>query len=420
MTNSPPEAALHIVVLSCTSERDGVAEYTRQLFRKQFYQSVRASITIVGISPWHMLTAPFRHAQVIHIQHEFFTFDRFAGVTAPVYYIWLWFWSRWLHYRIVSTIHSAYDVRHLDCSLPHLKRFAALFPLLSLYLRLHLWLVVACSDRVILLTRAGLQNLASAIPADVMQCKARHIHLGNYESHIRMQPHGLLRTRIGLAANENLFTLFGFAFPPKGYEFAIQAVNVLVNRWGRTDIRLVIVSGETHKGGLGMSYIDYLKQLATKYQVSSHVVFTGYLANDDPLLEDIFHGTFCFLFPYKNRPFASAALATTLTTYKPILVSDIPCFHEYDGLLTFPEADFLALARRMQDLIDDPNLARNAGIVSQDNATRFNMKNVFDQHMTLYREVAGLQPQSSIAGGVDSCVNPPPPTVTNDRPLSPK
>ena len=391
MKNKP----LKILVLSSTrKERDGIAEYTRQVFRREFQKPGQLEIKIADITPGNMLDAPFKKADILHIQHEFFLFDRLVGLSAMFYYPYLWLWSKLLGFKIVTTIHSTYNVDDLPGALPHFAKFKLLFPLGSLYLRLHLLAISKLSGRIVILSKIGLENLRRVISARDMDAKVRYIHLGNYASNIRLQRHGLLQKKIGVTASDKIFTLFGFAFPIKGYEYGIYAMDILVNQRGRKDIKLAVISGETGKGsfpggGQGGTYIGWLKQLTAERKLESHVIFTGYLANDDPLLEEIFAETLCFVFPYLDRNFPSGAISTTLATEKPVLVSDIRCFQEYEGLLNFKERDAAALAEKMAELMTNPAFMDQAVEISRHNAKKFDMQNIFATHLALYQELTG-------------------------------
>ncbi len=384
---------LKIIVLSSTrKERDGIAEYTRQLFNCALGDGRAAEVLILDLSPRTLLAAPFQKADIIHIQHEFFMFDRLVGLSAMIFYPYLWFWCLLLGPRLVTTIHSTYNVDDLPNALPHFAKYRALFPAGRLYLKLHFKLVVALSDRIFLLSKIGAANLLRSISQRQFDRKVVRVHLGNYAAHFRMMSHGLLAQRFGVTSTEKVFTLFGFAFPNKGYEFGIQALDVLVNQRARKDVRLIVVSGETGKssfpgGGQGETYIGYLKRLARELGVEDRVLFTGYLANDDPLLEEIFADTFCFLFPYLNRNFPSGAISTVLATRKPILVSQIPCFEEYETLLSFEEKNPVALADKMAALLDDPGLLAEAVRITQHNAETFAMERVFARHVEVFQEL---------------------------------
>ena len=140
---------IKVLVLSSTrKERDGIAEYTRQVFNPQHQQPTAAAIEVRDITPANMLAAPFQGADVLHLQHEFFLFDRLVGVSALFYYPYLWLLSKICGCKIVTTIHSTYNVDNLAAALPHFQKLGFLFPLGSLYMRLHFWLVVKLSRRI--------------------------------------------------------------------------------------------------------------------------------------------------------------------------------------------------------------------------------------------------------------------------------
>ena len=387
---------LKILVLSSTrKERDGIAEYTRQVFRPEFHKLGAIEVIIADITPGNMLTCSFKKADILHIQHEFFMFDRLVGLSALFYYPYLWLWSKLLGYKIVTTIHSTYNVNDLAGALPHFAKFKWLFPLGSLYMRLHLLVVCKLSKRIIILSKIGLENLQCVISARDMNAKVRYIHLGNYLSNIRMQPHGLLQKKVGIATSDKIFTLFGFAFPIKGYEYGIYAMDILINQRGRKDVKLVVISGETEKGsfpggGQGGTYIGWLKQLTAERKLEPYIIFTGYLANNEPMLEEVFAETLCFIFPYLNRNFPSGAISTTLATGKPILVTNIRCFQEYENLPSFPEKDAVALASRMEELVENPSAVVRASEITRRNTEKFGMDQIFARHLEVYRELKPL------------------------------
>ncbi|MCO5052371.1 MAG: glycosyltransferase [Verrucomicrobiae bacterium] len=380
------------VLSSARKERDGIAEYTRQLFNPAFWQGQDLQIEVWDVTLGNLLKAPFARANVIHVQHEFFLFDRLVGVTAFLFYPYLWFWCRLFGCKLVTTIHSTYNVDDLPSALPHFAKYRVLFPLGRIYLKLHFKMVVACSDRIVLLSKIGATHLQRAISRRQFDNKVVRVHLGNYLANIRMQTHGLLAERFGVASTEKLFTLFGFAWPNKGYEYGIHAFDLLVNQRGRKDIRLVVVSGEAGKssfpgGGQGESYIGYLKRLTRELRLEERVIFTGYLANEDPLLEEIFATTFCFLFPYLNRNFPSGAISTVLATRKPVLVSRIPCFAEYENLPAFEEKNAADLADKMTALMEEPQFLAEAVRITQYNADTFAMAQIFARHLEIYRQL---------------------------------
>ena len=403
-------STIRILVLSSTrKERDGIAEYTRQVFRTEFAAPNAVEFSIENICPANVLRAPFKGQNILHIQHEFFLFDALVGVSALLIYPYLWFWSKLVGFKIITTVHSTYNVDDLESALPHFHKFRFLFPLGSAYLRLHLWLVSRLSDRVLILSRVGLDNMRRVLGENQMKRRVRYVHLGNYSSNVQAAFHGVLKEKFGLVPTDKIFTMFGFAWPIKGYEYGILAFDILVNQRKFKDIRLFIVSGETGKatfpgGGQGETYIGGLKRLTSERQLEDYVVFTGYLENSDPVLEELFADTFCFVFPYLDRNFPSGAISTTLATGKPVIVTDIRCFKEYEALPCVPEKNPQALADRMELFLKDPGTLAKAAEVSRKNAELFRMENVFARHVGVYKEVLGQQsdntgPQTDKTGG---------------------
>ncbi len=383
---------IKVLVLSSTRrERDGIAEYTRQVFRPEFQKQNEISISVEHTTPAKMLRAPFQKANIIHVQHEFFLYDRLVGVSAMFYYLWLWLGARFRGYRLVTTTHSSYDLDDLNQEFPHFRKYRLLFPLGRLYLRLHLRWIARLSNRVIVLSRVGLSNLERTVGNSRLQQRLLYIPHGNFSPDIRPRRHGIVERQFGVRPGDTVFTLFGFAFPSKNYELGIAALDILVHQRGRQNARLIIVSGETAKGsfpggGQGETYIAFLKRLAVERCLADHVSFTGYLRYDDPLLEDIFAVTSVFLFPYRERSFASGALSTVITTGKPLLVSNVRCFQDYEGLLAFKENDAASLADRMVELMDNPGAMTKAEAITRRNAERFSMERIFARHLEVYRE----------------------------------
>jgi hypothetical protein len=169
---------MKILILSSTKKECGIAEYTRQLFRDEF-ESPSVRFDVVDISCVNLLCAPFKKADILHIQHEFFMFDRFAGLSAIFYYLYLILSGC----RIVTTIDSTYDIDRLKGAFPHCARYYFLFALLKLYIKIHFRLVTACSNKIIVLSKIGHEKLSKSLTEKQMN-KVNYIHLGNYQSSV--------------------------------------------------------------------------------------------------------------------------------------------------------------------------------------------------------------------------------------------
>ena len=119
---------------------------------------------------------------------------------------------------------------------------------------------------------------------------------------------------------------------------------MLVNQRVRNDVRLIVVSGETGKGsfpggGQGESYIGYAKRLTRELRLEERVIFTGYLANDDPLLEEILRILFVSYFRISTGIFHPALSPPCWRRGSRFWFRRFPCFDEYERLTAFEEKE---------------------------------------------------------------------------------
>ena len=72
-----------------------------------------------------------------------------------------------------------------------------------------------------------------------------------------------------------------------------------------------------------------------------------------------------------------------------MLVTDIRCFKEYDDLPSFPEKDAVALADKMEKLLDQAQEVEASAAITRHNADKFGMDRIFGRHLEVYREALG-------------------------------
>lgn len=357
-----------VLVLGPTrAEGCGIAEYMRQVF------SGSRSVEIRPLNWFNCLICPLSRPTVFHVQFEFFLFDRFIGVSGLLFYLWLWLWSRVLRYKVVTTVHSTYNVTTLREHFPQFQRWSWAYSPAKAYLLLYYRVIAFVSHRIIALTPAGAKNLADA------GCRGAVVFkLCGYNRDIAPKDHGLLTI-------ENAFVCFGFAFPNKGFDVAIHASAELQRR-GR-NLRLFIVSGRTAKpgipGGGASGYLSILRSLSR--EIGAPVDFVGYLDKTDPLLEELAFKATAFLFPYRERDVTSGALNTVLSFGRPIIVSSAKCFDEYPELPRFTGGDSLMLAHEMQQLMDSESAIECAQQNVRALWERGLKSPMADEHLSLYR-----------------------------------
>lgn len=327
---------MKLLILAPTAkERCGIAEYTRQAFEGD-------GAYIKDLTWWNCFTAPFTvialDFDALHVQFEFFLFDRIVGVSA-----FFWFaWWRLLGARIVTTVHSTYDTDNLWAEFPQFHHMPWAFWPGKLYLSALYWWICALSKQVITLCPAGRDKLSKHTRKPVHM-----IPIPPYRSVIKAQDHGRI--------HYPFFTCLGFCFPNKGFDVAIEAIKLL--NATHPEVKLFIVGGAPIKPGSpwgdAHTHGDDLRKLVDER--NGPVRFTGYLNTDDPLLEEIVLKTKAFVFPYRERNCPSGAFQTALATGRPLLTSTAKCFDGHNWLVKFPIDDAAALAELMRQVLNDPH-----------------------------------------------------------------
>ena len=188
---------------------------------------------------------------------------------------------------------------------------------------------------------------------------------------ISVIPHGIPDTpfvdptlskhQFGLNGRTVLMT-FGLLSPCKGIEVAIRALPKIVERHPEV---IYLVLGATHPYEFkreGNSYVTSLERLAATCGIRDHVVFHNRYLSSEEMLRFLGRADL-YITPYSNREqIVSGTLAIALGMGKAILSTPYRYAEEMlageHGVL-FPFGDSNALARGVNDLLDDPE-RRNA------------------------------------------------------------
>ncbi len=385
---------LNIVVLSSNKKgKCGIKDYTERVFDEEYY--AENSVEILPIGLINCLKIPFNKADIVHLQHEFFLFDKLIGITGLLFVFYFGIVSFFTKKKLITTVHSIHNPNNLELALPHFAKFKILFPLLSFYLKVYYRTIILFSQKTVVLSKSSADVLYS-LTSKPTQNKNKIVVLphGVFPRLLENTNTNLLQEKFSVPVNSQIWTLFGFAFENKGYHLAIQALSKILEQNSASNIHLVIVSGEgqvmSADGNSGESYLSYLKRITKESNLEDRVHFTGFLGYDEPnqkaLLAEIFTKTFAFLFPYFNRSNASGAMASILSYQKPVLVSDIQYFQEFPFLPTFKEGNVEDLIEKMLSF-SSSNYAEELVEKVSKYVAENNLQQVFVQHINLYKEV---------------------------------
>jgi len=192
------------------------------------------------------------------------------------------------------------------------------------------------ADRLIVHSEVEVERLRGIVPAEKLRViphfvEERRLALGPAEA----------RERLGVA-DRRVVTILGFIYGRKGHKPTVEAIPQLPE-----DVLVVYAGGPVAGRD---KVLGVVKQRRRELGIEDRLRVTGYLSEED--LEAWISASHLALLPFRDLS-ASGSLSTWIAAGKPILVSDLPGFREYDarvpGALRFlgePEPDRIAAAVR--------------------------------------------------------------------------
>jgi glycosyltransferase involved in cell wall biosynthesis len=320
--------------------RCGVGDYASHLYAGTQFETGDIRLKKIPLGFWSCLKIPFVRADIVHLQHEYSLYG-FAGCWGFLLFCYLLI-LRLTGGKLVVTLHTIYNWDQAGQIFAHRTKSRRLIQALRLYGKIYHRLILLAASRVVFLSEGSRIAFVHIAPwADPK--KLMVIPIGVYDHPIRAKNAAALEARYGIAPDDYVFTLFGFAFPNKGYHLAIEAVKILQTR--DSALKLLIVSGEPGEGGA--QYLASLKEMTNRLGLKKMVVYTGFIPFDDPLLDEALLRTQCFLYPYLKESATSGSLATTLSARKIYITSDLEMFRSFTPGIQFRAGDAGDLATKM-------------------------------------------------------------------------
>jgi glycosyltransferase involved in cell wall biosynthesis len=399
--------------------RDGVADYTRHLARQLRSAGCRPLICtahryartpgeeVVGVTDRWDAPGVLRAARamtglsldVVHVQFSpsAFGFSRAVGLLPLLLPAGT---------PLVATLHE-YGVREVGG--------------VGGRLRSALWSAMErqrWADRETLVLTVRADRLLVTAPEHAEVVRARFAHRPLEVTHVPIAPNipvapvdgadirSAVRASLGLPPDAPLALFFGFLHRVKGLEGLIEAVAAA--RRVVPGLRLVLAGGGASHSvpeAAAAAMRRGLEDVARRHGVEHHVIFTGYLGEDQ--VSRLFRAADAAVFPFDAGVTAkSGSLLAALTHGVPTIATSPPGvldrLTEVDGVLRVPPRNTAALTDALLLVLSDPALAARLAAAGRSCATRWTWTNIAELHAQMYDEVlreAGRRRVSSSARG---------------------
>jgi glycosyltransferase involved in cell wall biosynthesis len=200
-----------------------------------------------------------------------------------------------------------------------------------------------------------------------------------------------VRASLGLPPDARLAVFFGFLHPVKGLARLIEAVAAV--RRVVPGLRLVVAGGgESHSvhGGAADAMRRGLEDVARRQGVEQHVVFTGYLPEED--VSRLLRAADAAVFPFDAGVTAKsgsllAALAHGVPTIATSPPGELDRPTEVEGVLRVPPRNTAALVDALFLVLSDRALATRLAAAGRACADRWTWPRIADSHAQMYAQV---------------------------------
>ena len=185
--------------------------------------------------------------------------------------------------------------------------------------------------------------------------------------------------------DEPLVGVVGRLTPRKRQTDLVRAVPDIVKTY--PEAQFLLIGGEYE--GLDGSYVDELRSLVERLDVSDRVTFTGYRED----IQDVMDALDVMVLPSLKEPLGRVVIEALLLE-TPVVATDaggIPeiISHGKTGLLV-PELDPEAISDAVLRLLNEPETARELASVGRERVRQtFSADTITRQEETLYREILG-------------------------------
>ncbi|VVB95982.1 D-inositol-3-phosphate glycosyltransferase [uncultured archaeon] len=195
-----------------------------------------------------------------------------------------------------------------------------------------------------------------------------------------------LRKKYDIGEGDAILLIVATEFYRKGMVELINAVDMLVNKRGHRDVKLLIVGKAQVEGQRKGD--SYYRKLAQKLGVSKNVIFTGRVAdlNAHYNLGDI------FVFPTKYEAFGIQTLEA-MSCGLPVINSKIGAGElitdGHDGIHFEDPNNVEEIADKIEMLLIDDKTRNNLGKNARKTAMKYSWDSIASRTMKIYEEILG-------------------------------
>jgi glycosyltransferase involved in cell wall biosynthesis len=135
------------------------------------------------------------------------------------------------------------------------------------------------------------------------------------------------KIRAGIFNNSKIISTFGFLLPHKGVLETIQALPPIISEY--PDVLFLVVSS-IFPDETSQKYYEDCKKEVSKLGLKDHVIFfTDFLEEQEIIY--LLQASDFVVMPYKKtKEASSAAIRFALASHRPVIVTDIPIFSEFE------------------------------------------------------------------------------------------
>lgn len=341
------------------SHIDILTEDTGEATSEQISPKVTAHKTWKSNHPISLLTIPFKllriKPDIVHFNVHMAVFGQsrlanFVGLSLPII-------SKMMGFKTVVTLHNIVDtieIKKTGYKDSFLNRFSAFL----------ITKLIASTSAVTLTMKSHTQLFKERY-----DCK-----------NAVTIPHGTWRSTIHSTNNPHTDSILyiGHSGPYKDLDLLFDTFRILDEK--KRGLKLIF-AGEAHP-----NYPNYID----KYQKQNHenLLFTGYVPEDQ--LQALFEKANAVILPYRTCTGTSGVVHLASSFGTPIIATDLPEFRELAkegcGLL-ISEHCSSSMAQKIEQVIDDPQLAYELKERNLHFATARSWDKVADQFCSLYSHI---------------------------------